>query len=795
MAVQTWGRIGPARPAGRMHLLPLVFVLCSSEAARAGEAPDLASLPSMEIGPAVSWLLSVQAPLPVSVVVNGEAADEPCLVVVRGGHLFVSSDAPHMWGLRLPGSMGALSIDGQDFTSLDGLAGLSAHLDGNGAMLRVDADARLFPAVHLGRARRGPPIGRAVPAQFIGYDLSLAERGGRLSTSAFLDAGLSGNWGVLGTTATIQSEGRSFTRLDSSFQRDFPNQRLRLVLGDTLTRGGDWNRSVRFGGIRLGTDFSLAPDDITYPLPILRGSAALPSTVELATASSRQKLDVQPGNFTIDYQPVFTGTGEVTMTIRDAVGNVRNVTRSFYTSPRLLREGLDDFSLEAGFLRQDFGWRSFSYGPAFAAGAWRHGLTGTLTLFGRAEGSGNSQAAGLGLGLVLTPLGEFSVAAAASHGKWGSGTLWRAQFQRITPLYAITASYQEQSAQFMQLGDDCPTSGKRSELVVAGSIAMGRIGNLSASHVENAESSSQRFAASSLSYAANLGPAYLSLGARRTRFSVSRDDGLFGSLTLPFGQRANAGLFADESRTAATVNRSPPSDRGLGYRFLMARDHDNGMSLMEGGLTWRSAAGELELSVARNSTATSMHLQAHGALLMAGGEIAAAPRLDYAFALVDVLSDEEASLTFENRPLARRAGNGKRAIVTGLQPYAANRIGVDLDALPIDTQVSSPEQLAVPGYRQAVRISFGGVAVRPATLRLVDGYGTPIPTGLAVLGADGSPGVTGQDGEIYLPDAHPGERIIVRGAEMTCQTVVPALPQGVAIPRLGPAPCTALKEE
>lgn len=792
MAAQIWGHI---RPASRMGFLPLAIALYSPGAARAGEAPELSSLPSMGVGIAASWPMAVQAPLPVSVIVNGEAADEPCLVARRESRLFVASDAPRIWGLRLPGGMGAISINGQDFTPLDGLAGLSARLDDNGAMLLIDADPRLFPAVHLGRARRSPTVGRAVPAQFVGYDLSLAQWNGKLSASAFLDAGMSGNWGVLGTTATVQSEGRGFARLDSSFQRDFPSQRLRLVLGDTLTRGGDWNRPIRFGGIRLGTDFSLTPDDITYPLPVLRGSAALPSTVELAAANSRQKLDVQPGNFAIDYQPVFAGTGEVTMTMRDAGGNVRNVTRSFYTSPRLLREGLDDFSLEAGFLRQDFGWRSFSYGPAFAAGSWRHGLTGTLTLFGRAEGSGNSQAAGLGMGLVVAPLGEFSVAAAASHAKWGSGTLWRAQFQRITPLYAITASYQEEDAGFMQVGDDSPSPGKRSELAVAGSIALGRIGNLSASHVENDQGGSQRFVASSLSYAANVGPAYLALGARRTRFPGSRDDGLFGSLTLPFGQHANAGLFADGNRTTATVNRSPPSDRGLGYRFLMARDYDNQMTRMEGGLTWRNAAGEMELSAARNGTSVGMRLQARGALLMAGGEIIAAPRLDYAFALVDVLSDEEASLSFENRPVARRAGNGKQAIITGLQPYAANRIGVDLDALPIDTLVASAEQLAVPGYRQAVRITFGSAPVRPATLQLVDGYGAPVPIGLAVSGADGSPSVTGQDGEIYLPDAHPGEQVILRGTEMQCQAIVPALPQGLAVPRLGPVPCTALKEE
>ncbi|ANI79440.1 hypothetical protein EP837_03046 [Sphingobium sp. EP60837] len=37
------------------------------------------------------------------------------------------------------------------------------------------------------------------------------------------------------------------------------------------------------------------------------------------------------------------------MTIGDVNGAARTVTQSFYTSPRLLREGLDAFSLEADF--------------------------------------------------------------------------------------------------------------------------------------------------------------------------------------------------------------------------------------------------------------------------------------------------------------------------------------------------------------------------------------------------------------------------------------------------------------
>ena len=790
-------RLRPPR-AGQITtacIAPMVLAALWPAASQADEPADLSILPVIGARLETNSHAFTPLPLPFSVILNGKAVVEPSLAMVIKDSLFMPVDVLREWGLRLPDSVNATSVDGRSYASLDSVPGLSAHLDDSGTTLLIDADPKLFPAVHLGRNRQKLPIASAAPAQFVGYDLSLSRWNGNLSASAFLDAGMSGNWGVLGTTALAQSEGNGFVRLDSSFQRDFPDRRLRLILGDTLTRGGDWSRPVRFGGIRLGTDFSLTPDEITYPLPVLRGSAALPSTVELAAASSRQTLDVAHGDFTIDYQPVFTGSGEVTMTIRDANGATRNITRSFYTSPRLLREGLDDFSLEAGFLREDYGWSSFSYGSPFAAASWRHGLSAALTLFGRAEGSRDSQAAGLGAGLIIAPVGEFSLAAAASHSQWGSGTLWRAQFQRITQIYAITASYQERSADFVQVGDPRPDGGKRSELAVAGSLTLGRLGNLSASHIENDQGDRQRFSTSSLSYSANLGPAYLSMGARRTRFTQSSDDSLFGSITLPFGQRASAGLFVERNRFAATVSESPPPDRGVGYRLLAARDLENHMTLADGGLTFRTAAGDLDLSAARHGGSGGIRLAARGALLRVDGQIIAAPRLDYAFALVDVTSDEEVGITFENRPVAQHAGNGKKAIVTGLQPYAANRIAVDLDSLPIDMLVTSPEQQVVPGYRQVARVTFGGAANRPVTLWLVDSGGSPPPAGATVMIGTEPPAVMGQGGEIYVADAHPGDPIIVRGVDMQCRAIVPPLPPDVHAPRIGPVPCTPLKED
>lgn len=784
MASAMAGR-GGRRPARAMGMAVIVCYLPLAQLAKATDLP-IAITTSTAAKPVPAKMRA----MPVGVVINGRPIAETGLVVLNQGGLFVRQDMPGQWGLHLPDGLRQIRVDGVDYASLDGLSGLSARLDSTEGMLLIDAAPSLFTTTHVSPAQRSLPVMEAVPAQYLSYDLSLSRWNGEWAAAALLDAGASGDWGVAGTTALLQQgmSGRGAVRLDSNFIRDFPDRRLRLTLGDTVTRGGDWNLPVRFAGIRLGTDFSLTPNDITYALPRLSGSSTLPSVVELAAASSRQSMAMRPGDFAIDYQPVFNGAGEVTMTVRDANGTARTVTQSFYTSPRLLREGLDDFSLEAGFLRKDFGERSFSYGAPFTAGFWRHGLGNGLTLAGRAEASEDVQMGGLGLGAILSSWGEIALSVAGSQSRWGSGLLWRAQVQRITPRYSVTASYQEENAAFVQVGADAPPPGKRRELVVAGSLALGRRGSINANYLENDGGDGYRFSTGSVSYAASLGPAWITLGARQTRFTASRNNSLFGSLTLPFGTRSSAGLFAEGNRIAASVSQTPPPDSGWGYRFLAARQSD-ALTQLEGGVTWRTAAGDIDLSVARMGDAEGVRLQARGALLRIGGRIVAAPQLDYAFAVVDVGADQDVTVFFENRPVARKAGLGRQTVVTGLQPYAANRIAVDLDDLPIDTVVTSAEQIAVPGYRQAVRISFAGTSARPVTLRLVDPSGAPVGEGLTVTVQGAEPGISGHDGEVFLADAHEGQAIVLTGPAMTCRAVVPALPDRAGAARLAPVPC------
>ena len=729
----------------------------------------------------------------MGLVVNGRLAPDPVLIAGTPDALLVRWADIAATGLRLPEATIGPVIAGEHYVALSSVAGVTARLEESGAVLAITAASELFPANTFGLSAQPVTVDEIVPAGFISYDLTFTRWNGENAAFGFLDAGVSGAWGLIGSTAVVQSTGSNIVRLDSYYQRDWPGERIRLVIGDAVTRATEWHLPVRFAGIRIGTDFALQPTLVAFPVPSLSGSATMPSAIDLASAAGSQTLAVQPGAFAIDYQPVFSGAGEVTMTITDITGLSRRVTQSFYTSARLLRPGLADFSLEAGLVRENYGIASFDYGDPFAAGFMRLGLSRTLTIGGRIEVSPGVQTGGLGLGWVLSPVGEFGLAGAVSDSALGKGSLWRAQFQRLAPTHAFTVSYQWDNGRFAQIGDTGLEARlvrqPRHELALSGSLALGPLGDVILGHLESRTASGQSFRTTSLGLAGNLDSAFYNLGIRRTRIAEQTDNGAFLSVSMPLGPRRSASFRADSDRVIAMTALAPPTDRGAGYQLAAGYDARSGKPVIGVLSLIRTNAGDIELAGDRNGGGEGIRISARGALTAIGGKVVATPRLENAFALIELDSEEEVTLYFENRPVVARGGKDRTAIISGLQPYAENRIAIDVESLPITAEVEVAEKLVVPGFRQAVRVGFGGATQNAVSVLLVDRDGVPLAAGLEVRLGERFAGSTGYDGMVFLPDLAGGERLAVSGKGLRCEAQIPSAPTISESRQFGPVTC------
>lgn len=90
-------------------------------------------------------------------------------------------------------------------------------------------------------------------------------------------------------------------RLNTSFEIEFPSRYQRLTLGDNTSVYNPLLDTFRFGGVSFGSNFSSYPDFIYWNVPTLRGSAVLPSTVDLyINGINLYQQQVTPGHYTLN---------------------------------------------------------------------------------------------------------------------------------------------------------------------------------------------------------------------------------------------------------------------------------------------------------------------------------------------------------------------------------------------------------------------------------------------------------------------------------------------------------------
>jgi outer membrane usher protein len=757
--------------------LLLLGILGAGGIARS-EEPAPAGLPGAS-DPAPAMLL-------VSISINGQPQPDTYLVARRGDGFLVRLDDLAAWRIRPP-SVDPVQLDGERFVPLAAIGGVTAAFDELQQALKLIAPPAAFLANRVSAAQAVPQPTDSAFAAFFNYNLSI-EYADKARVGAFVEAGMSDDWGVVSSSMLLGNGtvyGRA-TRLDSYYMRDDPVGLTRLVIGDSVTDARDWSRQVRFGGVRIGTEFALQPSLLTFPTPSLAGSAAVPSNVELlVNGTQRFQADVDQGPFSINQVPLVTGAGEVTLVIRDPLGIERRVKSSYYVSSRLLRAGLSAWSVEAGAERRDYGLRSFRYADPFVAGTYRRGLTDWVTIEGRAEASGDTQMAGGGITMVMVPLGEFSLAAAGSSAQEGQGLLYRASFARNAPNWNIALSYQRASRDYREIGVDRESERIIEQLQAAGGLTFGRMGTAGLSYTSLTYADGQRAQVLLGNYSLSVRDrAFVSIYAIHSRFSeTGRDTSLGFNLTVPFGPRSSAYLQAGTDGTRAEVRSTPPVSGGWGYRLANSTGN-NGRQQAEA--QWRGDVGEMTAQIDHAGGQAGMRFTGRGGVLIADGAIFPTRQMESGFAVVRVPDQPDVRVYQENRLVGRTNARGT-AIIPDLRPYEVNRLSISAADIPIDIRMPEDQLLVVPRYRGAVSAHFVAIRERPGTIIVTMPDGKPAEAGSSVS-AGTETSFVGNEGEVFLQNLHVGMVLTVDTATGPCHVRLDALPDQV-LPTIGPLPC------
>lgn len=754
-------------------------------------------------------------PMVLTLKLNGVDLGPVLLLRAGDGVFYFGEDSLDQWQVCRDGQHSA-TYQGRRYHPFGG-APPQATYDATHQTLDIMLAAKCFSPTDISLRHHASKLTPTAPGFFVNYDAyaSGAHDGtddqhnlsAELETVGFSRLGslqldlLAPSIGGNGAAQAPDSPD-SLVRLDTTFTHDDAENMTRWEVGDAIGGSGIWGRPVRFAGIQFARNFDTHPGFVTQPLPSIAGEAELPSTVEVylnGVLATRQQ--VQPGPFQIDEVPSFGTGGDVQLVVKDLLGREMITNLPFVTGASLLKQGLSDFSLETGILRENYGIQSFDYRTPFATATGRFGVTDELTVEGRSEMRDGRYTAGIGSSFVV-PFVDYVVTAAVagSHSPLGGGEQETLSLQPGVPeRVGLTASLQFNSDRFIQLGTAPGESPPRYLGTVSLSIPLGKGSGISLSQVRNATRGTPGDVVDSLSANHSFGRLGSISVSAFAATSGSRNRGVLLAFSLSL--RPNDSLVS-----TANIERAPgasttqwlsefdhltSSELGWGWDVRAGHAEVDSGSSVGAGFTYQgsmlSASGQLD------GNSDSAHYQfdlSGGAGLLARRWFATRQIFD-SFGLARVADVPGLPVYVENQLAGYTDAQG-RVLLPRLIAFSENKVSIDANDLPFDAELVGGDSVTVAPYaRSGVLVDLPVRRFKSALVTLRQADGSPVPAGALVSQGNAAPDtfVAGR-GEVYLRDVvEHGNRLQVTWEDHRCRAQFD-LPQGARIqPHIGPLAC------
>ncbi|NDP42495.1 MAG: fimbrial biogenesis outer membrane usher protein [Aromatoleum sp.] len=737
----------------------------------------------------------------LEVDVNDQHLDDTALLLRTPDERFwVTASDLRKWRLRVPDAP-ARERGGERFLPLDAIPGVTYRYDAPRQRLLVTAPPRAFAESVVSTER--PPYPKATvptPGGFFNYGVSAAHATGVWDYAAQVEAGFFSRYGVLvgGMLAQDNAQERKVIRLDTTYTLDVPHDMLTLRIGDTVTVPGSWGRAVRIGGLQFGTNFGLQPGFVAFPSVAANGQAALPSTVDVFVNNALvAQRSVPPGPFSITHIPTVTGGGNVQLVVRDLLGRETLISQPFYASSQLLATGLTDYSLEAGFERNDFGTASADYGRAVGSATYRRGITDQITGELRGEVMRDQATVGAAATWLFAGIGivDGTVAVSEARGA-GSGTLAALGFEKESGRAGLSLRAQWASEVFRLAGAGPENPIPKLQLSANAGYQFGAWGNVNATYVSQRFRTQPNVEVASIVYSTQVaGKATIALSALRS-FGSDHATTFTATLSIPFNAATSASLAQTSRRggesgasneTQFTLQRNLPVGEGYGYRLLARTPSE-----VQANFTLQRNFGTYVAEVSRFQGETAARVSASGGVGILGGHVFASREISESFGVVRVDDYPGVGILVDNQPAAR-TNSGGYAVLPRLRAYDVNRISIEQRDLPLDAQVDRLKIDAVPYYRSGVLALFPIRRSHGATfsVRLDDDTALPAGATLQVIGQD-EQFPMGLDGQAYVTGLGRDNRLRGSWRGQTCEFDIPFLPTSDPLPDLGTYVCRGI---
>jgi outer membrane usher protein len=710
--------------------------------------------------------------------VNGEEHDViPVRFVAPGGPLYVGESDLKAWGITAD-RLSLLSFSGARWLCAEQIA-LSYRLDQTQLTLALDFPPELFggSTTSLRMDDRLPVT--SARGGFLNYDLRYDHTAGVSSVGANWEVGAFARLGLFTSSFFSGNNDRGTIRLDTALRRDDPERITSAIAGDTITRPGSYGAAVRMGGLQYQRNFGTAPLLITYPQADVAGTAVVPSTVDIYINNAKAySTPIKPGPFSVQNLPVPVGAGNVQVVVRDVFGKESTAVVPYVRYDSMLKQGLQDFSYEAGFLRRNYAVESSDYGDWAAVATHRYGVTNWLTLEGHGEVMADRGNLGGVVQVTMPVLGLVGVGGAVSTGD-GTGKLGKVFFQRNERNWSVGAAAQQQSQNYLDVASEpgqIRTLGTRQ---VSGSARVTDRNWLNVLGLRTYDQTGT-FDTATLGWSFSLTRS-ATLTANLSRFSGSQQptNNVFSiMLALPLGERDYATISAErrsnpsETNALLNVSRNLLETDSFGYRVLAGQQSD--AKRLELGAFWRTGVGEFGVEAADSFDVRATRAYARGSVAAVGGEWRISRYLDQSFAMVKVADFPDVRVYANSQPVGKTDSSGV-AVIPRLSGFLPNTITFEAEDIPLDGSFGENAKQVKIANRMGVLVDMGVLRRLSATLTLTEASGRPVPAGASArVGETEEEFPVARRGRVYVSGLERGKLNVlnVRISERACRATV-----------------------
>ena len=735
-------------------------------ASEAGDAVAAEAAPGADVDQLL--LLDVQ--------VNGHSIGKIGEFTMHNGRLMARPTELRDLGFKVPAS---LAPDANGMIALASITDLTWSLDQPNLVLHITvSDNGLVPTM-LRPTGLGDTGGRRVIESGTGLTLNYDTVGtfsngqngapasvggtGSMDLRAFSPFGIvSSGWlAHAGSSSTSTGLGNAI-RLDTAYTFADVNSLRRYSLGDFITGGLAWTRPVHLEGAQIRSDFSMRPDLITFPLPTISGTAAVPSTVDvLADGNLTVSGQVNPGPFEVPQLPVVSGAGTISMTVTNALGQQVTLTQPFYASSSLLAPGLQTFAVQAGLVRRNWGTASNDYGKMAGTAIFRRGLSRKFTIEAGGEGTPGAVMVGAGGDAQIGNLGEINFSAAMSAGTAKAGAQFLLGAQHIGRIFSVGGSATIANRNYRDVATMNGDGIIRKELSGFASLYHKRVGSFGVAYaglnqdaptsfVLKAFAAAQHSQVLSANYALQIKRVWLNASGFKNFAAASGSSGFQIGVTIPFGRRSSVSAdVTSQGSVQAQVQKSAALVGDWGYdAYVSVGDSNHAF----GQVQYKSPVALLTAGIDQSGGTTTLRTETQGAFSFVDGGLFPSNTIYDSFAVVDTNPVKFVHVLEENRNIGNTGRSG-RLLVPDMRSFDLNHIGVVATDVPPDVTLDGATKEMRPQDRSGVVVKFAVKISHAALLKLVDEAGAAIPLGsAATLKSTGVTVPVGYDGDAYVED-------------------------------------------